>query len=86
MEPEQATGPPDTPRAGDIRTAWASASPDGQKEWLLLDYAKVVRPTAVAVHETYNPGAVYQVSASSTYASLGGGAFAGGGTGPFVVR
>jgi hypothetical protein len=61
-EPAQATGPPDTPRAGDITTAWASATPDSQKEWLLLDYARSVRPTAVVIHETYNPGAVYQVS------------------------
>lgn len=61
-EPEQATGPPDTPRAGDIRTAWASLTPDGQMEWLFLGYAGLVRPTSVVIHETYNPGAVYKVS------------------------
>jgi hypothetical protein len=38
--PEQATGPPDTPRAGDISTAWASQTADGQDEWLRLHYAK----------------------------------------------
>jgi hypothetical protein len=36
----------------DLVTAWDSATPDGQDEWLLLV------PTAVLVHETYNPGAL----------------------------
>ncbi|HEX5243530.1 MAG TPA: hypothetical protein VFW23_09750, partial [Tepidisphaeraceae bacterium] len=37
--PEQATGKPDTwPRSGDIQTAWASKTPDGQPEWLELGY------------------------------------------------
>jgi hypothetical protein len=61
--PEQATGPPDTPGAGDIVTAWASATPDGQDEWLLLEYAEPVVPAAVLVHETYNPGALARVTA-----------------------
>lgn len=61
--PEQATGPPDTPGAGDIVTAWASATPDGQDEWLLLEYTEPVVPTAVLVHETFNPGALVRVTA-----------------------
>lgn len=61
--PEQASGPPNTPQAGDITTAWASSSPDGQPEWLLLDYAKPVVPKAVLVYETYNPEALNKVSA-----------------------
>src|SRR5262245_13784780 len=61
--PEQATGKPDTPGAGDIVTAWASATPDGQDEWLLMEYAEPVVPTAVLVHETYNPGALVRVTA-----------------------
>src|SRR5688572_11549360 len=36
----QAVGPPDTPGAGDIVTAWASAQPDSQKEWLIFDYER----------------------------------------------
>jgi hypothetical protein len=60
--PEQATGPPDTPAAGDIQTAWASRTPDDQDEWLLLEYAEPVVPEAVAVYETYNPGALYRVT------------------------
>lgn len=63
--PEQATGKPDTPGAGDIQTAWASATPDGKDEWLELEYAEAVVPVAIIVHETFNPGAVYKVTAYS---------------------
>jgi hypothetical protein len=61
--PEQATGVPDTDQAGDIQTAWASASQDDQDEWLLLEYPEPVVPTAVDVYETYNPGAVLRITA-----------------------
>jgi len=60
--PEQATGAPDTDRAGDIRTAWASLTPDSQDEWLLLVYGEPVVPVGVNIYETYNPGAVNKVS------------------------
>jgi hypothetical protein len=61
--PEQATGAPDTwPNAGDLTTAWASATPDGQREWLELTYDAPIRPAAVLVYETYNPGAVDRVT------------------------
>ena len=59
--PVEATGVPNTPTAGDIPTAWASQTPDGQKEWLELEYETAVRPRVVEVHETYNPGALYQI-------------------------
>ncbi len=61
--PEQATGKPDTPGAGDIETAWASATEDGQDEWLELEYAEAVEPEQIIIHETFNPGAVYMVTA-----------------------
>lgn len=62
--PEQATGKPDTwPSSGDIGTAWASQTPDGQREWLELTYKTPTRPIAVLVYETYNPGAVDRVTA-----------------------
>jgi hypothetical protein len=62
--PEQVIGPPDTfPMAGDIVTAWASLTEDGQDEWLLLEYAEPVQPSAVLVYETYNPGALGRVTA-----------------------
>jgi beta-lactamase regulating signal transducer with metallopeptidase domain len=60
--PEQATGEPDTYWAGDIPTAWASRTEDGQKEWLLLEYGKPVVPARIDIHETFNPGAVNRVS------------------------
>ena len=61
--PEQATGAPDTwPRSGDLTTAWASRTPDGQGEWLELTYDAPLRPVAVSVYETYNPGAVDRVT------------------------
>ncbi len=59
---EQATGLPDTDGAGDIQTAWASRTQDDQDEWLMCEYADPVMPTAVIVHETYNPGSLYKVS------------------------
>ncbi len=59
--PKQATGKPDTLEAGDIVTAWASATPDGQEEWLLLEYTESVIPSAVHIYETYNPGAVIRI-------------------------
>ncbi len=61
--PEQATGPPDTHRAGDIQTAWATREPDGGHEWLLLTYDTAVDIAEVRIWETYNPGAVTEVAA-----------------------
>jgi hypothetical protein len=61
--PEQATGRPDTDRAGDVPTAWASKTADGQDEWLRLHYADAVVPAAVHVYETYNPGALRRITA-----------------------
>ena len=59
---EQVLGTPNTTRHGDIKTAWASATQDGQKEWLELTYPKSVKPAQVLINETYNPGAVYRVT------------------------
>ena len=62
---EQALGKPDTAGAGDIPTAWASATQDGQREWLELTYdAADVEAVGVMVFETYNPGAVDGVVAT----------------------
>jgi hypothetical protein len=61
--PEQAVGAPDTKTAGDRTTAWASATPDGQDEWLRVRYAKAVKPSAAHVYETYNPGALRRITA-----------------------
>ncbi|MGD8239588.1 MAG: hypothetical protein PVH68_13600 [Armatimonadota bacterium] len=61
--PEQATGPPDTPRAGDIPTAWATREQNAGIQWLKLDYEQAVTIGEVRVRETYNPGAVSKVAA-----------------------
>jgi hypothetical protein len=63
----QATGPPNTSGSGDISTAWASATQDDQQEWLQLEYEKSVVPTAILIHETYNPGAVFKVTHVPTW-------------------
>ena len=60
--PEQALGEPDTTEAGDIVTAWASASEDDQDEWLQLEYGAPIRAVAVIVHESYNPGALSRIT------------------------
>jgi hypothetical protein len=61
--PEQATGAPDTwPQSGDLVTAWASQTPDGQPEWLELTYDGPIRAVAVSIYETFNPGAVNRVT------------------------
>ncbi len=59
---DQATGPPDTPRARDYRTAWASLTPDGQQEWLVLEYLETVKPAEIQVYESYNPGAISKIT------------------------
>lgn len=62
--PEQATGAPDTPNAGDIVTAWAPRTPQGTGvEWLRLQYARPVEIKEVHVRETFNPGAISKVVA-----------------------
>ena len=59
----QVLGPPNTAGFGDIVTAWASGTQDGQPEWLELTYERAVTPSAVRVHETYNTGALARVTA-----------------------
>lgn len=59
---EQILGEPDTMAAGDIETAWASESADEQREWVIVGYENPVRPRTLAIHETYNPGAVDKVT------------------------
>lgn len=60
--PEQLTGPPDVLQGGDNGNAWCSLSADDQDEWLLLEYAEPMLPTAVLVHANYYPGAVGKVT------------------------
>jgi hypothetical protein len=57
----QATGEPDTTIGGDIGTAWASKRGDMGLVTLDLGYDRAVRPDAIRIYETLNPGAVSQV-------------------------
>jgi hypothetical protein len=61
--PEQATGAPDAPNAGDSASAWASLSQDDQAEWLVCEYARPTNVVAIHVHENYCPGALVKVTA-----------------------
>lgn len=59
----QALGVPDTyPDYGDITTAWASLTGDGQREFLELRYDNPAPIHTVSIYETWNPGAVDSVS------------------------
>ena len=61
--PEHATGEPDVVNLGtDDGNAWASKTEDGEDEWLLLEYDEPIVPTAITIHETFNPGAVNRVT------------------------
>jgi hypothetical protein len=56
-------GAPDTERAGDFPTAWASLDPDGGPEWVVVDFPKEVEVGQVRVRETLGPGTIFMVSA-----------------------
>ena len=60
--PAQATGAPDAAGGTDSVKAWASASSDGQAEWLTLDYANAVVPKQIDVYESYCPGALSKIT------------------------
>ncbi|RIK78916.1 MAG: hypothetical protein DCC68_14250 [Planctomycetota bacterium] len=60
--PEQATGAPDVPQAGDDARAWAALTQDDQDEWLELTYAEPVEVVAVQVFANYCVGAVSRVT------------------------
>lgn len=60
--PEQATGAPNSPKAGDQKTAWASLAQDKGAEWIKLEYKTPVEVHAVRIYENFNPGAVSKVT------------------------
>jgi hypothetical protein len=61
--PEEATGEPDTPVAGDMKSAWATLEQNKGDEWLRLEYKTPVAVQSIRVRETFNPGAVSKVTA-----------------------
>src|SRR5712664_1553255 len=60
---KQATGKPDTSTHADAKTAWAPRIQDGTTEWLELTYERAVKPAAINIRETFNPGFVTKVEA-----------------------
>jgi hypothetical protein len=61
--PEQLVGPPDVPKAGDDRHAWASKETDAGPEWLHLEFQTAVEVAEVRIRENYNAGAISKVTA-----------------------
>ncbi|XP_005092041.1 F-box/LRR-repeat protein 4 isoform X2 [Aplysia californica] len=59
----QVIGPPKVyPRHGDIHGSWASGTVDSN-QFIEVEFDVLVRPTAVNIYETFNPGAVVAVKA-----------------------
>lgn len=56
----QAVGAPNTTTCGDSRSAWSNVQANGQGT-LTLYYIQLVKPTAVRIYETYNPGFITRV-------------------------
>ncbi|MBN1429438.1 MAG: hypothetical protein JXB07_13780 [Anaerolineae bacterium] len=57
----QAIGAPNTEACSDARTAWSTALPNEQGS-LTLYYVQLVRPTAIMIRQTYNPGFITRVA------------------------
>ena len=63
--PKEATGKPDTSSAGDHPTAWNPKEENAGAEWLKLTFDEKVDVATVRVHETFNPGAITSITAST---------------------
>ncbi len=59
----QALGEPDTLEYGDLSTAWASETADGDIEVLLVAFEIPVVPTGIEIYESYSPGAIISIEA-----------------------
>ncbi|MCH9653394.1 MAG: Ig-like domain-containing protein [Planctomycetes bacterium] len=60
---DQATGAPNSLKAGDQKTAWASLQENKGSEWIKLEYQTPKEVQAVRIHENFNPGAISKVTA-----------------------
>ena len=63
----QIVGPADTRIYGDIPSAWASRTPDMQEEWIIVEFPRTVSTSQIAIHESYNPGAVTKIYSVSMF-------------------
>ncbi|MBI5215020.1 MAG: T9SS type A sorting domain-containing protein [Ignavibacteriae bacterium] len=67
----RALGAPDVyPNYGDNSYAWASGSPDGQREYLEFLFNNPAPVSSIAIWETYNPGAVDTIYVKNPSTSL----------------
>jgi hypothetical protein len=57
----RATGPPDANPDTDDPNAWASANPDGGREWLELGYSTPLAASSVRIYEVNARGAVAEI-------------------------
>lgn len=62
---DQVLGVPDTGLLGDQPTAWASATPDDQPEWIIVEFDAEVSAKQLEVFESFNSGAISKVSTVS---------------------
>lgn len=62
---DQVRGKPNTTPFGDIVTAWASGSQNGQPEWIIAEYPSTTDVNEIHVYETYNPGALVKITSVS---------------------
>jgi hypothetical protein len=73
---EQAIGEPNVTECGDNGLAWASESSSSALDWIELTYATPVVPTAINIHQSYNPSQVIEVdlidTAGTTYTAWQG--------------
>lgn len=64
--PDQATGEPNSLKAGDQKTAWATLETNKGDEWIKLEYQTPVEVQAIRIYENFNPGAISKVTAFKT--------------------
>jgi hypothetical protein len=65
----QATGPANTDKCGDTRTAWSTLEPTSLGT-LNLYFAQLVRPTEVRVHQSFNPGFITRIDLIDIYGKI----------------
>jgi len=58
----QLLGKPNSPRAADQSSAWASMHQNNANEWVMVEFPRRVKVTRIDVYENYNPGAVNRIS------------------------
>ena len=62
---QQATGAPNVSACGDDSSAWASAD-SSTLEWIELGYTTAVIPSAINIHQSFNPGMIIKVELKDT--------------------